>query len=358
MPQLFDRTFMHMWYGKEVTADRPEKLKRIVIEHSKRYFFDRMGIFGYFYYLWLYFTCSYKEDMETMRYEVATFLEGMDGGLIGQFGPEDRVDMMIASVLIYDFHGSVMCGYMESGNYEGMFYPIRFRQDPSGQVVKKDITRCPFGNSNARCPGEAISMYFMIKMRALYTMVYPNYSIVTHRAPMPRPFVTNIFETKGKVSSKAIREILPRDGVKWDINRIFTMPDLLNPALNELEEHCCELEADVIITAASRGYLVAAPIATSMHVPLVLATKVTGEVPYGCKSVKYRCAPFNEEREIAVSEVDLTMMEGRRVVFIDDGCSTFGTREAIRGLGVKMVGDLYLFNHCKDGFTHSIWSLV
>ena len=129
---------------------------------------------------------------------------------------------------------------------------------------------------------------------------------------------------------KAIRRVpdFPKPGILfYDVTGIFINPEAFAYCINKMEALYKNARLDGICGIESRGFLVAAPLAERLGVPLVLIRK-KGKLP----GDTYRCAFALEygTSEIEVHKSDVK--KGARYLVVDDLIATGGTLSAVKKL--------------------------
>jgi adenine phosphoribosyltransferase len=125
---------------------------------------------------------------------------------------------------------------------------------------------------------------------------------------------------------EAIRKIpdFPKPGILYyDITSILTNPKAFAFCLSALEKRCKALKVDALAAIESRGFLFAAPLASSLKLPLILVRK-KGKLPGKTVSRAYNLEYGKAEIEIHVDDIPV----GGRVAVIDDLIATGGTVKA------------------------------
>jgi adenine phosphoribosyltransferase len=125
----------------------------------------------------------------------------------------------------------------------------------------------------------------------------------------------------------------PKPGIVfYDVTSIFTNPPALSYVLDEMAELYPADAIDGVIAIESRGFILGAPYAIRLGVPLVLARK-KGKLPGETIEESYELEYGSATLEIHTA--DLT--PGKRWLIVDDLIATGGTIEAV-GKMVKRQG--------------------
>jgi adenine phosphoribosyltransferase len=137
-----------------------------------------------------------------------------------------------------------------------------------------------------------------------------------------------------------IRDIpdFPRPGVGFkDITPLMADADALAAGVRGLAEYARPLQADCVVAAEARGFLLGPALALELGAGFVLARK-PGKLPYETVSAEYLL-------EYGASQLELhtdAVAEGRRVLVHDDLLATGGTAaalcELVEQLGGQVVG--------------------
>lgn len=140
--------------------------------------------------------------------------------------------------------------------------------------------------------------------------------------------------------AKIIRKIpdFPRKGIQfYDITSILTNPEAFRYCIDRIIESCREKKPDAVAAIEARGFVFAAPVAYSLHVPLILLRK-KGKLP-GITLGKKFTLEYGED-EIQVHRDDVR--KGSTIILIDDLIATGGTTRAAVNLledaGGKIAG--------------------
>ena len=120
----------------------------------------------------------------------------------------------------------------------------------------------------------------------------------------------------------------PKPGILfYDVTSIFTNPECFRYVLDKMVEIYRGRDLDGVCGVESRGFLVAAPFAERLGIPLVLIRK-KGKLP----GEVYRCSYDLEygTAEIEVHKSDIQV--GKKYLIVDDLIATGGTLDAARKL--------------------------
>lgn len=154
--------------------------------------------------------------------------------------------------------------------------------------------------------------------------------------PAPEPAAD---ELGGRIAA-AVRayDDFPREGVRFrDVFPIFGDPDLYDEVLARLTEAAEGWGAGWIAAVESRGFLLGAPLADRLGVPLAPIRK-EGKLPGRTATRRYDLEYGTAELELQVDAVPT----GSEVVLVDDLLATGGTLRAAAGLleevGARVTG--------------------
>jgi adenine phosphoribosyltransferase len=128
----------------------------------------------------------------------------------------------------------------------------------------------------------------------------------------------------------------PKPGILfYDIGTLLAHSDAWQETIARLAESLRPLKPDVLIGIESRGFLVAAPLATALGIGFVMVRK-KGKLPG--KTIRYDYALEYGTDTIEIQEGMLK--KGQRVVICDDLLATGGTAAAAVALARKVGGDV------------------
>jgi adenine phosphoribosyltransferase len=137
-----------------------------------------------------------------------------------------------------------------------------------------------------------------------------------------------------------IREIpdFPRPGISFkDITPLLADASALSSAVDALAELARPLQADCVIAAEARGFLLGPALALRLGAGFVLARK-PGKLPYETISAEYGLEYGADQLEVHSD----ALSEGARVLVHDDLLATGGTAHAlcelVEQLGGTVVG--------------------
>jgi adenine phosphoribosyltransferase len=136
----------------------------------------------------------------------------------------------------------------------------------------------------------------------------------------------------------SIREIqdFPRPGIGFkDITPLLADPQALASSVRALAELARPLQADCVIAAEARGFLLGPALALALGTGFVLARK-PGKLPYETISAEY-------ELEYGANQLELhtdAVRDGARVLVHDDLLATGGTALALCELVEQLGGEV------------------
>jgi len=133
-----------------------------------------------------------------------------------------------------------------------------------------------------------------------------------------------------------VREIpdFPKEGVGFkDITPVMASPEALQASVSALADYAREVDAEVIIGAEARGFLLGPAIALAAGCGFVLARK-PGKLPYTTVRAEYLLEYGTDALELHSDAVT----RGARVLVHDDLLATGGTAKALCDLVEQLGG--------------------
>lgn len=136
-------------------------------------------------------------------------------------------------------------------------------------------------------------------------------------------------------------EDFPREGVLFeDLTPVLADADAFRVVVRELADAARAMGAEMIGGLDARGFLLGAAVAYELGLG-VLAIRKKGKLPPPVHTQEYALEYGTAALEIPM---DGALMEGRRVVLVDDVLATGGTlvaaRRLIESCGAEMVGNV------------------
>jgi adenine phosphoribosyltransferase len=123
----------------------------------------------------------------------------------------------------------------------------------------------------------------------------------------------------------------PKPGIVFkDITPVLAHPAAFRSVVEQLAEHAADLRADAVLAIESRGFIVGAPLAQLLGVPLHLVRK-RGKLPRAALTVRY-------ELEYGFDHLEMhsdSIRTGGRYLIVDDVIATGGTAAAVANLVVQ-----------------------
>ncbi|MGC9383292.1 MAG: adenine phosphoribosyltransferase [Kosmotogaceae bacterium] len=135
-----------------------------------------------------------------------------------------------------------------------------------------------------------------------------------------------------------VRDIpdFPETGVIFkDVTPMLKNPESFKECLTILNEKVDDLDFDVVLAPEARGFIFAAPIALHFGKGFVPVRK-PGKLPYKKHSIEYTLEYGKAKLEMHTDAV----LEGEKVLIVDDVLATGGTMEAICKMVEKAGGEV------------------
>lgn len=123
-----------------------------------------------------------------------------------------------------------------------------------------------------------------------------------------------------------IRDIpdFPKAGILFkDITPLLSHPPAFRSAIDRLADHYRSVQLQAVAAAEARGFLLAAPLAYKLELPLIPLRK-PGKLPYRTRSYKYALEYGHAELQMHIDSIK----KGDRVLLVDDVLATGGTMHA------------------------------
>lgn len=133
-------------------------------------------------------------------------------------------------------------------------------------------------------------------------------------------------------------ENFPRYGVSFkDITPLLAAPDAFENAVDQMTKLAAPLEADILVSIESRGFIFGAPIALRLGIPFVPIRK-DGKLPHMTNRLSYELEYGTDVVEIHAD----ALTPGQKVLLVDDIIATGGTIDAaielVEAMGAEIAG--------------------
>ena len=145
-----------------------------------------------------------------------------------------------------------------------------------------------------------------------------------------------------EILDSSIRRVpdFPKKGILfYDVTGIFINPEAFKICIDRMVSLYSEKKIDGIAAVESRGFLLGAPLAERLGLPLVLIRK-KGKLPSETYTAKYALEYGTAEIEVHKSDIQ----RGKNYLVVDDLIATGGTLTAARSLiaqGGGTVSDFF-----------------
>ena len=127
----------------------------------------------------------------------------------------------------------------------------------------------------------------------------------------------------------------PEEGIIFrDVTSVLQDAEGLQLAVDTMQEKVKDLEFDVIVGPESRGFIFGMPIAYNLKKPFVLIRK---KVKLPCETVS-----IDYDLEYGKATIEMhkdSLLEGQKVLIVDDLIATGGTTEAMVRLIESLGGE-------------------
>ena len=143
---------------------------------------------------------------------------------------------------------------------------------------------------------------------------------------------------RDKIIDNAVKRIpdFPKKGILfYDITGILVNPGVFGYCLDKMTERYKNEKIEAVAAIEARGFIFAAPFADRMKIPLILVRK-KGKLP----GETYSCSYKLEYGEAAVEVHKSDVINGQRILLLDDLIATGGTIEAITKLVESLGGEI------------------
>ena len=134
----------------------------------------------------------------------------------------------------------------------------------------------------------------------------------------------------------------PQPGIVFkDITPLLANPAAFKAAVERLAEHGTRLRCDAVLAIESRGFILGAPLALELGLPLQLVRK-RGKLPRAALTVSYALEYGVDHLEVHADAI----AKGGRYLIVDDVIATGGTAAAVASLvaqqGATVAACLFL----------------
>ena len=134
----------------------------------------------------------------------------------------------------------------------------------------------------------------------------------------------------------------PKPGILFkDITPVLANPAAFKAVIEHLAEHGGSLGCDAVLAIESRGFILGAPLAQRLDLPLHLVRK-RGKLPRAAYSVRYELEYGFDHLEVHAEAI----RKGGRYLIVDDVIATGGTAGAVASLvaqqGATVAACLFL----------------
>jgi adenine phosphoribosyltransferase len=134
----------------------------------------------------------------------------------------------------------------------------------------------------------------------------------------------------------------PKPGIVFkDITPVLANPAAFKAVIEQLAEHGTRLRCDAVLAIESRGFILGAPLAQRLGLPLQLVRK-RGKLPRAALSVRYELEYGFDHLELHADAI----AKGGRYLIVDDVIATGGTAAAVASLvaqqGATVAACLFL----------------
>jgi len=128
----------------------------------------------------------------------------------------------------------------------------------------------------------------------------------------------------------------PVKGVQFkDITTLLKDKEAYRYCIDQITQHCKDLNIDYIAGIEARGFIIGAPVAYNLQVGF-LPIRKKGKLPYEVERISYQLEYGENVLEIHRD----AFQEGNRIMVIDDLLATGGTTLAVFKLIEKLKGEV------------------
>ena len=138
------------------------------------------------------------------------------------------------------------------------------------------------------------------------------------------------------LATQLIRDVpdFPRPGIMFkDITPVLANPKAMRQVIDLFIEYATPKKPDIIVGIESRGFVFGMPLALEMNLPFVPVRKF-GKLPHQCIHEEYELEYGKNSVEMHVDAV----LQGNRVIIVDDLLATGGTASAAKRLVNRLGG--------------------
>lgn len=113
------------------------------------------------------------------------------------------------------------------------------------------------------------------------------------------------------------------------LDKLYTDVEAMNEIIESFAEYCDNYKPDYLVAIESKGYLFASSLAYKLGLPIILVRKKRDKLK---KNNEVREISVHYENEYAYDEIVMIKRpeyKGKKILIIDDVCSTGGTINAV-----------------------------
>ncbi len=134
----------------------------------------------------------------------------------------------------------------------------------------------------------------------------------------------------------------PKPGILFrDITPLLATPHVFRHVIDQFAEHYRGHRVNAVVAAEARGFIFAAPLAIALEARFIPVRK-PGKLPFDTHSFHYELEYGKDSLEMHID----ALLEGDRVLLVDDLLATGGTMAACIGMakraGAEVVGTAFL----------------
>lgn len=152
-----------------------------------------------------------------------------------------------------------------------------------------------------------------------------------------------------------------KPGLKIAVLNILGDTDLVQASASELSKKLASIEYDLIVTAESKSIPLAHAMSVMNKKPYVVLRKSYKPYMGEALQVETNSITTGSEQKLILDEKDLRLIEGKKVLLVDDVISTGSTLEAMRRLmemaGAEIVEEVAIFTEGDEQDWQGIVSL-